>query len=78
VQALAPVVQSPHQEGGSRMKKQTSLGDFISALYDTLDTEDSPATSQVVTACTLQVLLRQRNSRVIAELFEPAETVAVH
>lgn len=57
------------------MKRQTSLGDFISALYDSLDADNAarPA-SQVVTACTLDLLLRQRNRRVIAALFDPAES----
>ncbi len=57
------------------MKRRTSLGDFISTLYDTIDTDGSSysAASQVVTACTLDLLLRQRNRRVIAALFDPAE-----
>jgi hypothetical protein len=56
------------------MKQQTSLGDIISALYDAVDPDNaSRPASQVVTACTLDLLLRQRNRRVIAALFDRAE-----
>jgi hypothetical protein len=62
------------------MKQQTSLGDFISALYDTLapgDREEAPrSTSEVVGACTFELLRRQRNRRMIAELFQPSDAPA--
>lgn len=55
------------------MKRRTSLGDFISALYDTIDTDSGARfNSKMVTACTLDLLLRQRNGRVIAALFDAA------
>jgi hypothetical protein len=56
------------------MKRQMSLGDFISALYDTVDAAGaSTAASQIVTACTLDVLLKQRKRIVLAALCDPAE-----
>ena len=62
------------------MKQQTSLGEFISALYDTLAPGDSKdgvrSTSQVVGACTFELLRRQRNRRMIAELFQPVDAPA--
>lgn len=62
------------------MKQQTSLGEFISALYDTFtpgDRDDAErSTSQVVGACTFELLRRQRNRRVIVELFQPADAPA--
>jgi hypothetical protein len=66
------------------MNSSTSLGDFISALYDTIDrssdvdsTVDGGATSAVVTACTLELLRRQRRGNVIAALFDVAD-VTLH
>lgn len=62
------------------MKQQTSLGEFISALYDTLgpgDREDAArSTSEVVGACTFELLRRQRNRRMIAALFQPIDARA--
>jgi hypothetical protein len=56
------------------MKRQTSLGDIISELYDTVDaSRASHAASHIVTACTLDLLLRQRKRVLIAALCEPAE-----
>lgn len=56
------------------MKRQTSLGDIISALYDTVDAAGATgATGQIVTACTLDLLLRQRKRVLIAALCEPPE-----
>jgi hypothetical protein len=58
------------------MKRQTSLGDFISALYDTVDAAGaSGAASQIVTACTLDVLLRQRKRVVLAALCHQQEVL---
>jgi hypothetical protein len=57
------------------MKRQMSLGDFISALYDTVDAAGaSGAASQIVTACTLDVLLKQRKRIVLAALCDAQET----
>jgi hypothetical protein len=62
------------------MKQQTSIGEFISALYDTLapgDLEDAEhSTSEVVGACTFELLRRQRNRRMIAALFQPTDAPA--
>jgi hypothetical protein len=62
------------------MKQQTSLGEFISALYDTLAPDDrmdgERSTSEVVGACTFEMLRRQRNRRMIAELFQPGDAPA--
>ncbi len=56
------------------MKRQTSLGDIISALYDTVDAVGATgAASQIVTACTLDLLFRQRKRVLIAALCEPPE-----
>jgi hypothetical protein len=56
------------------MKRQTSLGDIISALYDTVDASGATrAASHIVTACTLELLLRQRKRVLIAALCEPPE-----
>jgi hypothetical protein len=54
------------------MKRLTSLGDFISALYDQFDAADtSRPPGEIVTACTLDLLLRQRKRTVIAALLDP-------
>lgn len=55
------------------MKMRTSLGDFISALYDTVDPAQPSRSSEIVAACTYELLLRQRKSTVIAELFDPSD-----
>lgn len=56
------------------MKRQTSLGDIISALYDTVDASGATrVASHIVTACTLDLLLRQRKGTLIAALCEPPE-----
>ena len=61
------------------MKRRTSLGDFISELYDTIDTTGSVhGTSAVVTACTLDLLRRQRRRNLIAALCEPAQVDTLH
>lgn len=53
------------------MNRRTSLGDLISALYDTVDdAAEERSASEVVTACTLDVLMRQRKGTVIAALLE--------
>ena len=62
------------------MKQQTSLGEFISSLYDTLAPGDREgaerSTSEVVGACTFELLRRQRNRRMIAALFQPIDAPA--
>ena len=56
------------------MKRHTSLGDIISALYDTVDAAGATSESgHIVTACTLDLLLRQRKRVLIAALCEPPE-----
>jgi len=61
------------------MKKRTSLGDLISELYDTVHTFGGPrSVSQMVTVCTLDLLLRQRRRGLIAALFTPPEPVVLH
>jgi len=56
------------------MKRHTSLGDIISALYDTVDAAGAtPESGHIVTACTLDLLLRQRKRVLIAALCEPPE-----
>jgi hypothetical protein len=61
------------------MKRRTSLGDFISALYDTVDISGAVhSVSEVVTACTLDLLLRQRRRNLIAALCDPAQADVLH
>lgn len=56
------------------MKSHTSLGDIISALYDTVDASGATrSASHIVTACTLDLLLRQRKRVLIAALCEPPQ-----
>jgi hypothetical protein len=51
------------------MKRQTSLGDFISALYDSVDASGrTQPTSEVVAACTIELLWRQRKRSVLAAI----------
>ncbi len=58
------------------MKRQTSLGDVISALYDTVDpTVGLRSASEVVAACTLELLWRQRKQSIIAALLATPDLV---
>ena len=58
------------------MPKHTSLGELITALYDAAADEIEPTderSDDVVAACTIDVLLRnrKRNRKVLAELVMP-------
>lgn len=57
------------------MKRLTSLGDLVSALYDTVEAGTARPASEVVTACTLTLLLRQRKREIIAALLGEPEAV---
>ncbi|HKE14590.1 MAG TPA: hypothetical protein VKB80_06990 [Kofleriaceae bacterium] len=59
------------------MKKRTSLGDFISALYDQVDAGTAQG-SEFVTACTLELLLRQGKRNVLAAIFGTPDTLLLH
>jgi hypothetical protein len=62
----------------ARMKKRTSLGDFISALYDQVDAGTAQGSSEFVAACTLELLLRQGKRNVLAALFNTPESILLH
>ena len=55
------------------MPKCTSLGDLITALYDAASDMEGDA-NEIVAACTIDVLLRQRRRRLVAELVVPTES----
>ena len=52
------------------MTRHMSLGDLITALYDTVDhlAPSGPRVDHIVAACTVDLLLRQRKPRLLAEL----------
>jgi hypothetical protein len=59
------------------MMARTSLGDLITALYDAADeVDDGDRADDLVTACTIDVLLRLRRRRLIVELVRPAESLS--
>ena len=54
---------------------RTSLGDLITALYDAAsEMSDGEEANTLVTACTIDVLLRLRRRQLIAELVQPARS----
>lgn len=56
------------------MSKHTSLGELITALYDAASEEAEEETANdIVAACTIDVLLRQRCRRLVAELVLPSD-----
>ena len=56
------------------MNRKASLGDLITALYDAASevTEDD-TTDSIVAACTVDVLMRLRRQRLVAELVLPSD-----
>jgi hypothetical protein len=55
------------------MMGRTSLGDLITALYDAAtEVSDGAEANTLVTACTIDVLLRLRRRRLIEELAHPS------
>jgi len=56
------------------MTRQASLGELITALYDAAsEVEDGESKTDMVVAATVDVLLRQRKQRLVAELVQPAD-----
>ena len=58
------------------MNRKASLGDLITALYDAASevTEDD-TTDNLVAACTVDVLMRLRRQRLVAELVSPSDAL---
>ena len=56
------------------MPKCASLGELISALYDAASELDDGEANAVVAVATIDVLLRQRRRRLLAELVDPSDT----
>jgi hypothetical protein len=52
------------------MPKCASLGELITALYDAASGLDDGEANAVVAVATIDVLLRQRRRRLVAELVE--------
>jgi hypothetical protein len=58
------------------MNRQASLGDLITALYDAASEEsDEDSTDSIVAACTVDVLMRLRRRRLVAELVLPSDAL---
>jgi hypothetical protein len=55
------------------MPKCASLGELITALYDAVSDLDGGEANAVVAVATIDVLLRQRRRRLLAELIDPVE-----
>lgn len=56
------------------MNTNISLGDLISALYDAVAKDDPGSrASDLVAVCTVDLLVRQRNPRLLAELLAPTD-----
>ena len=55
------------------MPKCASLGELITALYDAASEFDDGEANAVVAVATIDVLLRQRRRRLLAELVDPSE-----
>jgi hypothetical protein len=56
------------------MPKHTSLGELITALYDAaadVEPDDDEQNDDLVAVCTLDVLLRNRNRKLLAALVLP-------
>jgi hypothetical protein len=54
------------------MPKCASLGELITALYDAATELDDGEANAIVAVATIDVLLRQRRRRLLAELVEPS------
>ena len=55
------------------MPKCASLGELITALYDAATELDGGEANAIVAVATIDVLLRQRRRRLVAELVDPSE-----
>ncbi len=55
------------------MPKCASLGELITALYDAASELDDGEANAIVAVATIDVLLRQRRRRLLAELVDPAQ-----
>ncbi len=55
------------------MPKCANLGDLISALYDAASELDDGEANAIVAVATIDVLLRQRRRRLVAELVDPTD-----
>ena len=55
------------------MPKCASLGELITALYDAASELDNGEANAIVAVATIDVLLRQRRRRLLAELVDPSE-----
>ena len=55
------------------MPKCASLGELITALYDAASDLDGGEANAIVAVATIDVLLRQRRRRLVAELVDPSE-----
>lgn len=55
------------------MPKCASLGELITALYDAASELDNGEANAIVAVATIDVLLRQRRRRLLAELVDPFE-----
>ncbi len=53
------------------MPKCASLGELITALYDAASELDGGEANAIVAVATIDVLLRQRRRRLVAELVDP-------
>lgn len=56
------------------MPKCANLGELITALYDAASELDDGEANAIVAVATIDVLLRQRRRRLVAELVDPADT----
>jgi hypothetical protein len=54
------------------MPKCANLGELITALYDAASELDDGEANAIVAVATIDVLLRQRRRRLVAELVEPS------
>ena len=55
------------------MPKCASLGELITALYGAASELDDGEANAVVAVATIDVLLRQRRRRLLAELVDPSD-----
>ena len=55
------------------MPKCASLGELITALYDAASELDDGEANAIVAVATVDVLLRQRRRRLLAELVDPVD-----
>ena len=55
------------------MPKCASLGELITALYDAASELDDGEANAIVAVATIDVLLRQRRRRLLAELVDPVD-----